>query len=64
MAQRDPSKAGISFIDDKTVLLSVGDLTASAADGGQEIDEDAPEVRELKDSLLMVLRQVAGPKLH
>ncbi len=64
MAQRDSSKTSLTFIDDKTVLLSVGDLTSATDAKTEELDEDAPEVQELRDSLLMALSQITGPKLH
>ena len=64
MAQRDASKTAISFIDDKTVLLSLGDLSSAQYRESGDLDEEAPQMQELKDSLLMVLRQIAGPKPH
>lgn len=64
MAQRDSSKTSMTFIDDKTVLLSVGDLTTSADGQIEALDEESPEVQELRDSLLMALSQIAGPKPH
>ena len=64
MAQRDDSKAAINFLDDKTVLLSLDEVTAARLSDEEEIDQDDPDLQDLRDSFVLALRQLTDTKVH